>query len=339
MNYENFFENLEENIFSSETVRSTGAEVSFHLKGETAAPGDDETERFIRNTNMKYFNVENSTLLDDFAEVKFPCLTDCDKTNFVRFEVKFLYEIFCRDGWEGVLKHVCDNISYAEHIEKSAGEVICAMECYEKIRDRLIIRPLNYKNNRVQLTDYVFRKKGDIALVLYAIVLDDEKNNCLNTIRIPKKIFEKWNRSWDDVLEETLRNTSVISMPRLYTSILSAETTPDSESAFMAADFPEKSLRPETIPLVTTTRKTNGAIALFYPGVKERIAEMFGDSFYVAFTSIHEAMIHKKGTVDPSGIRRHLRATNNSFGPEDTLSDNVFYYDKSEGTFSMVTEQ
>ena len=77
---------------------------------------------------------------------------------------------------------------------------------------------------------------------------------------------------------------------------------------------------------------------MFYPGVKEKIAEMFDDSFYVAFTSIHEAMIHKKGTIEPSSIRRHVRATNRTFGPEDTLSDNVFFYNRENHSFTLVAE-
>lgn len=57
---------------------------------------------------------------------------------------------------------------------------------------------------------------------------------------------------------------------------------------------------------------------------------------YVAFTSIHEAMIHKKGTIDPSSIRRHVRATNRTFGMDEALTDEVYYYDRDNKTFEMV---
>jgi hypothetical protein len=104
----------------------------------------------------------------------------------------------------------------------------------------------------------------------------------------------------------------------------------------MSKDFKTRRLKPDNTALVTTSRKTNGAIAMFYPGVKEKLAEMFDDSFYVAFTSIHEAMIHKKGSIDPASIKRNVTETNRIFGPEDTLSDSVFFFDRKSGSFAAV---
>ncbi len=339
MNYENFFEELEEYVFDIPEVSSTGAEVTFHLRGETAHPDDRETERFIRDTNMKYFRTECGELLGDFAELRIPCASADDRTSFIRFEIQALYDVFVREGWDGVTALVLDNIGYALNIEGNAGDVLGSMTSYEKIRDRLIIRPLNLKNNRESLKGYVYKCLGDIALVLYAVVLDDDENGCLNTVKIPEAVFREWNIDKDSLLVSTILNTSMFAMPRLYRNILDIENTPESESAFMAADYVPAGFAPGTIPLVTTTRKTNGAIAMFYPGVKEKIAEMFDDSFYVAFTSIHEAMVHKKGSIDPSSIRRHLKATNKTFGSEDTLSDNVFYFDRDTRVFSVVSEE
>lgn len=338
MNYETFFEELMERVFDSPVFNEAEAELTLHLKGEIAAPDDRDTDMFIRNTNLKYFHVEDSRLLGDFAEIKIPCRCGEEKNNFLRFDINQLYDLFCKKGWDGVEKQVYESLDYARHIESSASEIISCMDSYEKIRDKLIIRPLNLKNNLAQLENYVYKCIGDIALVLYAVVLDDAENNCLNTVKIPKSVFEKWNIDTDNLMMSTLLNTNVFAMPRLYTNLLEIENTSDSESAFMSADYSPHPLKPETIPLVTTTRKTNGAIAMFYPGVKEKIAEMFDDSFYVAFTSIHEAMIHKKGTIEPSSIRRHVRATNRTFGPEDTLSDNVFFYNRENHSFTLVAE-
>lgn len=338
MNYEKFLEEFKETIFTLPVITEADARVVIHLSGEKAEPGDSDTELFIRNTNMKYFSTESDSLLGDFAELILPALNDTDKTNFIRFEIRHLYDLYCSNGWDEISDYIGTSISYAGMLESSAENVIDSMYSYEKIRDRLIVRPLNYKQNKAQLEGFVYKTIGDIALVLYAVVLDDEQNSCLNTIKIPYMVFEKWNIDKENLLVSTLINTNVFAMPRLYTNIFKIESTSEEESAFMAADFPAKSLKPDTIPLLTTTRKTNGAIAAFYPGVKEKIAEMFGDSFYVAFTSIHEAMIHKIGTVDPSDIRRHVMATNRAFSSDETLSDNVFLYDCNTRVFSMVTD-
>lgn len=61
--------------------------------------------------------------------------------------------------------------------------------------------------------------------------------------------------------------------------------------------------------------------------MKERIAELFGDGYYVAFTSIHDVKVHKKGTIPPPGILRGLKDTNNAFDPAETLSRKVYLYE------------
>ena len=42
---------------------------------------------------------------------------------------------------------------------------------YEFIRNRLIVRPINFTDNKYELKDCVYKKIGDIALVLYGTVL------------------------------------------------------------------------------------------------------------------------------------------------------------------------
>lgn len=306
-----------------EIAETRNAQAHVWTKG-TKGKTEDEM-LFIRNTNVKYFNSECDELLDDFIEIK-------DDNSFIRLRVTTLMDEYDRGNME---KYIEDNFDYAHGIKGSAESIISKLDDYEAIKERLIIRPLNYKNNRYFLENMVYTLVGDIALVLYAVVLDDEENGCLNTVKIPAEIFRKWNKDFDEVFASTMLNTNVIAMPRIYKDILNIENTSEKESALMNPDFTDK-LREETIPLVTTTRKTNGAIALFYSGVKEKIAEMFDDSYYVAFTSVHEAMIHKAGTVAPEAIRRHIRATNTTFGPEDTLTNEVFYFDRNTRAFTVV---
>lgn len=90
------------------------------------------------------------------------------------------------------------------------------------------------------------------------------------------------------------------------------------------------------VPTLTTTKKTNGAIALFYPGVKEKLAELFGESYYVAFTSINDVRIHHKDTISPLSVLRRLKDVNSAFPKEELLSRKVYYYDKDKKTFEMM---
>ena len=59
---------------------------------------------------------------------------------------------------------------------------------YEFIRNRLIVRPINFTDNKYELKDCVYKKIGDIALVLYVLLYDDEKMG-LGTVKAQKDIY------------------------------------------------------------------------------------------------------------------------------------------------------
>lgn len=300
-----------------------------HMKGETA-DGDEDLERFIAATNSKYYNSDSARLLGDFIELE---LSGVDgNAIFVRFSMDKLNEMLDEKGESGLADYIRDSVGYANHMHGSAESVLQDMRDFNCISDKLIVRPLNYKNNSTILDDYVYTECGDIALVLYAVVLDDRENNCLNTVKIPKYIADDWGKTTEELIKFAIQRTIDFAPPRVYTNLLNIENVSD-ENAKVENIC---TLSKDVIPLLTTTRKTNGAIAVFYPGVLEQISDAFGTSLYIAFTSIHEAMIHAEGTIDAASIRRHIRSTNETFGPEDTLSNEVYFYDRETGLTSMV---
>ena len=295
------------------------AEIILHPAGEKA-DGNRKLENFIKSTNQKYYNSNSDILEGDFVEI---VMYNDDKESSIRIEMDYLKHM---NNTEEISEYVKHSIEEYGKISEDIKFVIDRMEFYDLIKDRLIIRPLNYSNNKNNLEDYVYDTFGDIALVLYAVIDNEES---LHTVKIPYDIFKKWNLDKKVVFTAAMDSTKKSAEARIYTDLRSINGD--------GMDINDNViLESNTIPMITTTRKTNGAIAMFYPGVKEKIAEMFDDSFYVAFTSIHEAMIHKKGTIEPSNIRCHIRATNRTFGKEETLTEEVYYYDKDNHSFGMV---
>ena len=309
-----------EEISGLKSVKYNGIKVIAHPKGEVSN-GNEDLAAFIVATNSKYFNSSSDELLGDFIELHF------ENGEYIRINIGDI------DDTASIEDIVNESLSYCDSIRDDAHSVIDNMSNYESIKDKLILRPLNLTRNKAALNGACYIKNGDVALVLYLIVKEDDKT--MNTAKIPEDVVKSWGVDKMAVMIDTMNNTAKKYPARMFTNLLNINDTSDSESDFMSDTY-DKKLDSGVIPLVTTTKKTNGAISLFYPEVKEKISEMFGDSFYVAFTSIHEAMLHKKGTIEPSDIRRHIRATNRTFGPEDTLSDEVFFYDSVNKTFSVV---
>lgn len=330
MEYDEFFTWLLGEKLAESNVSLIGVdEVVPHVKGERSCVAGSTLDNFIRSTNVKYYGKESNILKGDFVELKMKAVMD--KQSFVRLSVQNLYDAYRDGGTERVSAIITDNCSYAVGIEARATRVIEDMQVYADIKDKLIIRPVNFTLNEGSLSGMTYKRIGDIALVLYAIVFDDVKNGCLNTVNIPYEMVKNWEVTEEMVYEEAMKNTNSYAVPQLFPNILDTENY----CSFMAETY-AGTLDEQTIPLVTTSRKTNGAIVIFYDGVCKKIAEMFGGSFYVAFTSIHEAMLHKEGTVEPSSIRRHIRATNAAFGPDDTLTEEVWYYNAETDSFDMV---
>ncbi|MBR3536260.1 MAG: hypothetical protein IKN85_10590 [Oscillospiraceae bacterium] len=209
----------------------------------------------------------------------------------------------------------------------------------EEIKERLIVRPLNWHNVKEHFENvpFLYRKAGkDMILAVYIVINDDKENGLLQTGVLPLEIIEDWNEDEDEIFTMALENTQNYAPARLYTNIFDIEHTPELEANFMADEFPKNIIRKDGALLVTTNRKTNEAIAMFYPGVKDRLADLLDGNYYIAFTSIHEAMIHREGTIDPVSIRRNVRETNRIFGPDETLTNEVWFFNKENGTFEEI---
>ena len=330
MEYEDFCEQLKSGVLQNMEWNLTEKEYEFYPDGYTA-DGDKEKLEFIQNTNMKYHNVEANVLMGDFIVLTFG---DEYSVNTTRFSVRGLYEKFQKDGWGAVWKLIDDNIKLLRDVD--INNVAKHLMDYEVIKERLIIRPINYTDNKYELKEAVHKVHGDIALVLY-VKLYDNKERGLGTTKIHKDVFESWGRDFDEVWEAALINTNIDALPRMYMTVTECIKPPYDRGAFMSLNSDIKKIGKMQVPTVTTTRQVNGAIAMFYPGVKEKIAELFDSSFYVAFTSINDARIHHKDSISPRVVLHSLKEINRKFDPNDTLSRKVYYYDRDKKTFDPLS--
>ena len=127
------------------------------------------------------------------------------------------------------------------------------------------------------------------------------------SVKVPKASMQEWGIEEEEVWESAMSNTYVMAPPRIYLKPMDLVDPPYHRGAFMALNSDITSLSPRAVPTVTTTMQINGAIAMFYPRVMKRIAELFGDDYYIAFTGTSEARLQKKGTVEPRNILKWIK--------------------------------
>ncbi|MBU5480004.1 DUF5688 family protein [Blautia sp. MSJ-19] len=246
--------------------------------------------------------------------------------------VQDLYEAY-QNGWsmESIVQEVLrrlDAIAESECFEKSKD-----LEEYDKIKDDLFIRLLNAVKYQEELKQAVYRRIGDIALVLYARM--GELDGCNTSVKIKQHVLKQWNKDEQTVFNDALLNTYFISPPRIYCwEKLLYNINYEGEN-FMNLLF-DQPLKKDVIGnCLSTSLRTNGAVAVFLPGVAQRLSELLDGSFYMVFTSIHEVMIHSERTADPANLKEVLAETVRETTPEeDFLTYYVYHYDRETGQFS-----
>lgn len=331
MTYEEFKDELWEQATKKSEWGLSKDNVKFYNDG-FSAPDDENEQKFIRDTNIRYHKTESDVLIGDFMVINIQKPEE-DIKHQCRLDLNALYEDFGKLGWEFVWKVVKNNIDLGNQLFESG--IVSLINDYNAVKEKLIIRPINYTDNKYSLKEAIYKRIGDIALVLY-LVMYENKVQGLGTTKIHKETFQKWGKDFEEVWEAALTNTYVLAPPRMYLTPAECTDPPYERGAFMALGSKIKSFGKLQTPTVTTTKQVNGAIAVFYPGVKEKIASMAGGSYYVAFTSIHEARIHCVNTVPPRTILSSIKRVNKAFDPEEILTRKVYYYDAEKDTFDML---
>lgn len=194
---------------------------------------------------------------------------------------------------------------------------------YEKISPDLFIRLLSLEKNKEELKKGVYRAVGDIALVLY--IKMGSFNGLVSSLKVSLEMAAEWGKECNAVFEDALRNTFVMTPPRIFQweKLL---TAPDySGDPFMDGISGLKLGKGPVGNCLSTSERTNGAVAAFLPGVADRLAGLMGGGYYLVFTSVHEVMIHSKESADPEDLKRVLKETIKEATPEEDFLTNQIY--------------
>ena len=303
--------------------------VTFYADGYVA--DSEEAERFIRQTNEKYGNQDAEVLVGDFILVS-------DEKNGLetyncRFEVAYLWEEYLRSGWDRIDTIVDNNLRAAKKVDRS---VFSTISDYAAVKDKLILCLRNISRNKFRHRDSLFQKFDDMAMVLYVIVGDDGKGTRL-IAPVARKMTLSWGMNDDDILAAALMNTARLTPPRILVLGLGMKgLCVEDEWDFMDPLSPLHKITSNPLGvLVTATPRTDGSVAVFYPGVLERLSEMAEGDFYVVFSGRDEAHIHLPNTVTLKKVRNVLLDTNRAF-PEDMLTNNVYYYNSKQKALKKV---
>ena len=209
---------------------------------------------------------------------------------------------------------------------------------YEAVKDDLYACAVAGKRKEQVLERGIYRQVGDIVLGLYLRLSENEEEMC--TIMADRNFLDKWGLSEEAVLDQALYNAMKMAPPRLYNGmhLLLAALTGKCEGVPIEEYCPSDSERKNGC-FFSTDRKTNGATAVFYPGVAARLCKALKTTaIYIVPTSIHEAAIHDCRYVeDVSMISEVMQEVIKESTPEEEiLSRHILKYELETDQFTEV---
>lgn len=279
--------------------------------------------------NIKFTNKEGDRLNITFAEHD-------DAYEVCSVRVDEVYKAYHEGAkLNAIVNYISNDVLHAKNY--NIYDKTKTLIDYDTAKSRLFVRLLNCDRNSDILKNVVHKTLGDIALTVCAIV--DNRENLIST-KILKSMVEKWRKTETDIFNEALENTYRATPPRIYKwegvlcdesyageSFMNDEDVCDLDKSFSGN-------------ILSTTRKTNGAVAVFLPGVAEKISELLDSDFYMIFTSIHEVMIHSTGSgVDLKDLKLVLQDTLREATPSsDYLTEKIYKYNRRTHKFECVTD-
>lgn len=307
--YENFIRILKENIHIETGIPLS--DMQFAMKGEIAAPKGDRLLIVVRQTEHT--------------------IQTCG------VHIRELFECY-QDGisTERIINQITAQI--AQMHEFHVDDLPVIISDYKKVKSRLFVKPMSIDQHGSELKDIVYRQIGDIALVLSYMISEPNDSEIAST-KIKQKFFDCWKKSKDEVFDAAFANVYATTPPRLYTweSLVLNPSMPGKD--FMNSDEQNLFSKAVTGNCISTSTKTNGAIAVFLPGVAKRISELLDDDFYIAFTSIHEAMVHAVNTVSVEALQDVLAETiDDTVNDDEFLSYRIFHYSRDTQKFTCITK-
>lgn len=194
------------------------------------------------------------------------------------------------------------------------------LQNYEEMKDKLIVRLMNYENYKETLKETYFMKIGDIAA---AICLADKKT----TFILNKEVLDKYIDtvgSFSKVFLNACENTRQLYPPK-------ALSTP---MDIIFGNFKDPYTIMEIDPsglIITNNKAFLGASSIFFPGLLKNISKKAanGNDLLISFTSVHEAIIHEfRKDLGPEAIKEAVREVNDNLnnGTQNFLTNKIYVY-------------
>ena len=199
---------------------------------------------------------------------------------------------------------------------------------YEKVRQGVVYKLVNYEKNRELLQKVPHLPFLDLAIVFYCYLRETPVGNA--TVLIHNSHLKLWDCTMGELYRDARANAGRLLPARLEElSVMIKELSGGQETPGQA-DVP--------MYVLTNTVRSLGAVSILYEGVLKSCGERLGEAYYVLPSSIHEVILIPASAVeDTKELQSIVRDINETQVREtEVLSDNIYYYSPISGQLSLV---
>lgn len=203
-----------------------------------------------------------------------------------------------------------------------------AISIYDVAKLCICYKLLNLERNKQLLDSRPYIPYMDLAIVFYVPYADDDGR--LHEINITNAMMQSWDVDVSQLYADAHQNT----VKFLPATIKSLSSILNKES--------DESKAPNTnVPLYVLSNRIElyGASSILYDGLLHASADLFEDDIVVIPSSVHDMiLIPASATPNPISLVKDMVAFVNqtTLTTEDVLSDNIYYYSKSDGSIKIM---
>lgn len=196
-------------------------------------------------------------------------------------------------------------------------EVMKNIECYDMIKDRLIVRLANKNSERVKINHAVQKPICGDMVAYYSIMVDDSDTSgeykC-RTFTVTEELFKQYGVSLDKLHNDAVHNIERIAEPRIFSVIKAAGLTQDEGGDLLS---------------ISNDRMRLGAGIILCPSVQKSLHAVYPDGFVVVPSSIDDLIINSMHVnIGDLSKKVHEVSHDESATPKDVfLTDRPFFID------------
>lgn len=231
---------------------------------------------------------------------------------------------------ESVMKEYADALirTYDEYANEFSSLSL------DNMRENIVLQLVNTEKNTEMLKDVPHREFLDLSVIYRCVTRLDEDG--FNSFIIKNNLAEMVG-----VLEYELFALAIVNTRRLFPLEVKnmfeelKDKLPKDIRDFVS-DMEEENMHTQWI--ISNNIRTNGAHAIMYEDLLYALANRIGTDLYIMPSSIHECIAISVDDKDPDELAALVTYVNmTEVDPKDRLSNQVYYYSRSDRRLSIAT--